>query len=143
MAQKLSALAPSAQPQPTPLSPFWVHSFRHRRCLPSFHHCGLSILVLSSLCRLRITIGDGSNHETWNHQFFWESMKPNGGELSGKLLELINRDFGSYHAFVNEFKAAATIQVDSCWAWLICNLKMRAARGFCEGIQKGEEETFG
>ncbi|KAH0698703.1 hypothetical protein KY284_012918 [Solanum tuberosum] len=36
------------------------------------------------LRRLRITIGDGIHHETCKHQFFWESMKPNGGgELSG------------------------------------------------------------
>ncbi|WMV14163.1 hypothetical protein MTR67_007548 [Solanum verrucosum] len=37
--------------------------------------------------RLRITIGDGINHETWKHKFFWEFMKPNeGGELSDAKL---------------------------------------------------------
>ncbi|XP_075081386.1 superoxide dismutase [Fe], chloroplastic isoform X1 [Nicotiana tabacum] len=57
--------------------------------------------------------------QAWNHQFFWESMKPNGGgEPSGELLELINRDFGSYDAFVKEFKAAAATQFGSGWAWL-------------------------
>ncbi|XP_047270719.1 superoxide dismutase [Fe], chloroplastic isoform X1 [Capsicum annuum] len=57
--------------------------------------------------------------QAWNHQFFWESMKPNGGgEPSGKLLELINRDFGSYDTFVKEFKAAAATQFGSGWAWL-------------------------
>ncbi|KAG5620434.1 hypothetical protein H5410_005652 [Solanum commersonii] len=76
--------------------------------------------MASVLHKLRITIGDGINHETWKHQFFWEPMKPNGGgELSGKLLELINIDFGSYDTFVNEFKAAAAIQFGSCWAWFI------------------------
>lgn len=59
--------------------------------------------------------------QAWNHQFFWESMKPNGGgEPSGKLLELINRDFGSYDTFVKEFKAAAATQFGSGWAWLAC-----------------------
>lgn len=59
--------------------------------------------------------------QAWNHQFFWESMKPNGGgEPSGELLELINRDFGSYDAFVKEFKAAAATQFGSGWAWLAC-----------------------
>ncbi|XP_049359120.1 superoxide dismutase [Fe], chloroplastic isoform X1 [Solanum verrucosum] len=57
--------------------------------------------------------------QAWNHQFFWESMKPNGGgEPSGELLELINRDFGSYDTFVKEFKAAAATQFGSGWAWL-------------------------
>ncbi|OIT02507.1 PREDICTED: superoxide dismutase [Fe], chloroplastic-like [Nicotiana attenuata] len=57
--------------------------------------------------------------QAWNHQFFWESMKPSGGgKPSGELLELINRDFGSFEAFVKEFKAAAATQFGSGWAWL-------------------------
>lgn len=48
-------------------------------------------------------------------------MKPNGGgDPSGELLELINRDFGSYDTFVKEFKAAAATQFGSGWAWLAC-----------------------
>ncbi|KAJ8537162.1 hypothetical protein K7X08_035563 [Anisodus acutangulus] len=57
--------------------------------------------------------------QAWNHQFFWESMKPGGGgNPSGELLVLINRDFGSFEAFVKEFKAAAATQFGSGWAWL-------------------------
>ncbi|XP_059300479.1 superoxide dismutase [Fe], chloroplastic [Lycium ferocissimum] len=57
--------------------------------------------------------------QAWNHQFFWESMKPGGGgKPSGELLELINRDFGSFEAFVKEFKTAAATQFGSGWAWL-------------------------
>ncbi|KAH0702396.1 hypothetical protein KY290_017686 [Solanum tuberosum] len=57
--------------------------------------------------------------QAWNHQFFWESMKPGGGgEPSGELLKLINRDFGSFEAFVKKFKAAAATQFGSGWAWL-------------------------
>lgn len=57
--------------------------------------------------------------QAWNHQFFWESMKPGGGgEPSGELLKLINRDFGSFEVFVEEFKAAAATQFGSGWAWL-------------------------
>ncbi|XP_016501180.1 superoxide dismutase [Fe], chloroplastic-like [Nicotiana tabacum] len=57
--------------------------------------------------------------QAWNHQFFWESMKPSGGgKPSGELLQLINRDFGSFEAFVKEFKAAAATQFGSGWAWL-------------------------
>ncbi|XAR65927.1 Superoxide dismutase [Bertholletia excelsa] len=57
--------------------------------------------------------------QAWNHEFFWESMKPGGGGMPfGELLELINRDFGSYEGFVKEFKAAASTQFGSGWAWL-------------------------
>ncbi|KAK6156026.1 hypothetical protein DH2020_010274 [Rehmannia glutinosa] len=49
-------------------------------------------------------------------------MKPGGGgKPSGELLELINRDFGSFEGFVNEFKAAAATQFGSGWAWLALN----------------------
>lgn len=48
-------------------------------------------------------------------------MKPGGGgQPSKELLELIKRDFGSFEAFVNEFKSAAATQFGSGWAWLVC-----------------------
>ncbi|KAJ4958950.1 hypothetical protein NE237_026061 [Protea cynaroides] len=57
--------------------------------------------------------------QIWNHEFFWESMKPGGARKpAGDLLELIERDFGSYERFVNEFKSAASTQFGSGWAWL-------------------------
>ncbi|CAK9135083.1 unnamed protein product [Ilex paraguariensis] len=57
--------------------------------------------------------------QIWNHDFFWESMKPSGGgRPSGNLLELINRDFGSFEGFVEQFKSAAATQFGSGWAWL-------------------------
>ncbi|KAK6926234.1 Manganese/iron superoxide dismutase, N-terminal [Dillenia turbinata] len=58
--------------------------------------------------------------QVWNHEFFWESMKPDGGgKPSEELLELIDRDFGSFEKFINEFKLAASTQFGSGWAWLV------------------------
>nr|BAS29464.1 iron superoxide dismutase [Suaeda maritima] len=58
--------------------------------------------------------------QAWNHQFFWESMKPNGGgKPSGELLAQIEKDFGSFDTFVTEFKSAAATQFGSGWAWLV------------------------
>ncbi len=58
--------------------------------------------------------------QAWNHAFFWQSMKPNGGgEPSGELKKKIERDFGSYDNFKAEFKTAATTQFGSGWAWLV------------------------
>ncbi|PON65507.1 Manganese/iron superoxide dismutase [Trema orientale] len=57
--------------------------------------------------------------QIWNHDFFWESIKPGGGgKPSGELLELIERDFGSFDKFIGEFKTAATTQFGSGWIWL-------------------------
>nr|QBY35575.1 chloroplast iron superoxide dismutase 1 [Dunaliella salina] len=58
--------------------------------------------------------------QVWNHEFFWESMKPNGGgEPTGALMEAIKRDFGSFDEFKNQFKAAGMTQFGSGWAWLV------------------------
>ncbi|NP_001295626.1 superoxide dismutase [Fe], chloroplastic [Jatropha curcas] len=57
--------------------------------------------------------------QAWNHEFFWGCMKPGGGgKRSGELLQLIERDFGSFKKFVEEFRSAAATQFGSGWAWL-------------------------
>lgn len=58
--------------------------------------------------------------QVWNHTFFWKSMKPNGGGMpTGAIAEKINASFGSFDKFKEEFKAAATTQFGSGWAWLV------------------------
>jgi Fe-Mn family superoxide dismutase len=58
--------------------------------------------------------------QVWNHTFYWNSMKPNGGgKPTGELLAAIERDFGSFEKFREEFVAAATTQFGSGWAWLV------------------------
>lgn len=58
--------------------------------------------------------------QVWNHTFFWNSMKPQGGgHPTGELQTMINAAFGSYETFAAEFKAAAVSQFGSGWAWLV------------------------
>jgi Fe-Mn family superoxide dismutase len=58
--------------------------------------------------------------QTWNHTFFWGSMKPNGGGApTGAIADKITADFGSYDAFKETFKKAAATQFGSGWAWLV------------------------
>lgn len=58
--------------------------------------------------------------QVWNHTFFWNSMKPNGGgKPTGDLLTKIEADFGSFDKFATEFKAAGATQFGSGWAWLV------------------------
>ena len=62
-------------------------------------------------------INNGGGHA--NHSLFWTVMGPNGGGApSGPLGDAINDTFGSFDAFKDEFKAAATGRFGSGWAWL-------------------------
>jgi superoxide dismutase, Fe-Mn family len=56
----------------------------------------------------------------WNHTFYWSSMKPQGGgKPTGRLLELVNRDFGSPDTLLQQLSEAAIGQFGSGWAWLV------------------------
>ena len=76
---------------------------------------------------VKATAGDASKAgvfnnaaQVWNHTFFWHSMSPNGGGApTGAIAEKIEADFGGYDKFVEAFKAAATTQFGSGWAWLV------------------------
>ncbi len=55
-----------------------------------------------------------------NHNLFWEIMSPNGGgEPSGELADAINKAFGSFAAFKEQFSTAAATRFGSGWAWLV------------------------
>lgn len=58
--------------------------------------------------------------QVWNHTFFWNSMKPNGGGApSGDLAAKIDEAFGSLDGFKDAFKQAGATQFGSGWAWLV------------------------
>ena len=58
--------------------------------------------------------------QVWNHTFYWQSIKPNGGgSPSGEIAEKILADFGSYDNFIEQFKNAGLTQFGSGWAWLV------------------------
>jgi len=57
----------------------------------------------------------------WNHNFFWQIMKPGGSNPSGKVSDAINGTFGSLEKFKEEFTKAAMGRFGSGWAWLVSN----------------------
>ncbi|MEI7811653.1 MAG: superoxide dismutase [Ignavibacteria bacterium] len=57
--------------------------------------------------------------QVWNHTFYWNCLKKDGGRPTGAIAEKINADFGSYEKFVEEFKNAGATQFGSGWAWLV------------------------
>ncbi|GAB2238985.1 hypothetical protein Droror1_Dr00024898 [Drosera rotundifolia] len=58
--------------------------------------------------------------QVWNHDFFWESMQPGGGD-SPKLglLAQIEKDFGSFTNFKEKFTEVALTLCGSGWVWLV------------------------
>ncbi|TAJ05766.1 superoxide dismutase [Marinilabiliaceae bacterium JC017] len=60
--------------------------------------------------------------QIWNHTFYFMSFSPNGGgEPTGPLAEAINKSFGSFTSFKEQFTKAAATLFGSGWAWLVKN----------------------
>lgn len=57
----------------------------------------------------------------YNHNLFWEIMSPDGGgepAPGSGLRQALDRDFGSFAKFKEDFTTAATTIFGSGWAWL-------------------------
>jgi superoxide dismutase, Fe-Mn family len=58
--------------------------------------------------------------QTWNHDFFWDCLAPNGGGLPPEpLMKRIEANFDSFENFREKFVAAAVEQFGTGWAWLV------------------------
>ncbi|MFC2089210.1 superoxide dismutase [Bacteroidota bacterium] len=58
--------------------------------------------------------------QIWNHTFYFEGFSPKPKkEPEGKLIALIQRDFGSFDQFKGAFEKAAATLFGSGWAWLV------------------------
>lgn len=58
--------------------------------------------------------------QVWNHTFYWNCLKNNGGgQPTGQIATLIDRDLGGFENFKSTFKEASTKQFGSGWGWLV------------------------
>ncbi len=63
---------------------------------------------------------NGGGH--YNHSLFWKLMIPNGGGVpKGTVKGAIEKKFGSFDKFKEEFNTAAVTRFGSGWAWLSLN----------------------
>ena len=85
-----------------------------------FENMSLEEIIRQTAGKSEYTAIFNNAAQAWNHNFFWNSMQPNGGgEPTGEMKKKLERDFGGYDKFRVEFANAATTQFGSGWAWLV------------------------
>lgn len=59
--------------------------------------------------------------QIWNHTFYWHSMRSpkSDNAPTGKLADAIDKAFGSFDKFKEEFKKSAVGNFGSGWTWLV------------------------
>ncbi len=79
--------------------------------------------LIGSLASVPLTIrtavrNNGGGHV--NHSMFWRIMSPQGGGApTGGIAREINRSFGSFDRFKEEFNRAGESRFGSGWVWLV------------------------
>ncbi|MEI9990877.1 MAG: superoxide dismutase [Rhizomicrobium sp.] len=84
-------------------------------------------LPLERVVQATAGAADGSNEkkvfnnagQVWNHDFYWRSLSPKPGKLTGKLAQAVERDFGSADALVEKLATGGKEQFGSGWVWLV------------------------
>lgn len=58
--------------------------------------------------------------QVWNHNFYWQSLTPNGGGVAtGALGDAITAQWGSFDTFRQEFTQSCISNFGSGWTWLL------------------------
>jgi Fe-Mn family superoxide dismutase len=82
-----------------------------------------------------------------NHSLFWQMMKKNGGgQPSGNLAQALDKSFGSFGAFKDQFTEAATKVFGSGWAWLVLDgsdLKIMTASNQDSPVSQNKHPLLG
>ena len=58
--------------------------------------------------------------QVWNHTFYWNCMKPNGGGApTGAVADGINKKWGSFDKFKEAYSTSCATNFGSGWTWLV------------------------
>ena len=55
----------------------------------------------------------------FNHALFWKMLSPKKQEVSGKILDKINRKYGTFNEFKKKFESIAQKRFGSGWVWVV------------------------
>jgi Fe-Mn family superoxide dismutase len=88
---------------------------------------------------------NGGGH--YNHSLFWQMMKKGGGgEPKGTLAKALERKFGNFAGFKEEFSATAMKVFGSGWAWLMLDdkeLKIASTPNQDTPLSQGRQALLG
>lgn len=75
--------------------------------------------------------------QVWNHTFYWHCLSPNGGgKPTGALATAIDKAFGSFDQFKEQFTKTAVTTFGSGWGWLV-----KKADGTIELVSTSNAQT--
>ena len=106
------------------------HFLRHQRvCFDRMLAMvrGSELEPLSLVELIRVTERNPAQHalyryaaEVYNHNLYWNSMRPRGGgAATGLVGERLRQRFGTHERFVRAFTDAASAHFGSGWLWLV------------------------
>ncbi len=103
-----------------------IHHTKHHQAyldnLKKIENVDLSLPIEELLIKDQRPAVQNQGGGYYNHNLFWLMMKPKGGGRPGKtLLSAIEKKFGSFEKFQEDFTKAAMTQFGSGWAWLVKN----------------------
>jgi Fe-Mn family superoxide dismutase len=107
---------------------------------------GELLMDLDSLPKeIRTTIrNNGGGHS--NHSFFWSILKKGASKPTGKIAEAINKKFGNFDTFKEQFKKAGLGRFGSGWAWLVVdngNLVIMSTANQDSPLSEGKTPVLG
>ncbi len=87
-----------------------------------FADLSLEKIITATVGKADKTAISNNAAQTWNHTFYWRSLKPKGGgEPPAGLKQKIEASFGTLDACKKELATAAMAQFGSGWVWLVLN----------------------
>jgi Fe-Mn family superoxide dismutase len=87
---------------------------------------------------------NGGGH--WNHSLFWKIMAPASTEPHGEIAGAIEKSFGDFNKFKEEFTNAAATRFGSGWVWLVVQgnkLKIISTANQDSPVMKGQKPILG
>jgi len=83
----------------------------------------------------------------YNHTLFWQMLKKDGGEPKGALASAMDKAFGNFSVFKEQWTKAALGQFGSGWAWLVMDgdkkLSIEPSANQDSPISHGREPLLG
>lgn len=85
-----------------------------------FENLELKNIILNTYQKVEFISIFNNAAQVWNHNFYFNSIHPNGGDLpSGDLMDKIKETFGSFDLFKQELKNLSISQFGSGWIWIV------------------------